>query len=104
MKLGASFRGRSGFALPPARSPWHRAALHFRGDIAAVSSQCFTNPLLGPLMLNLLEQGFTPQQTIEVLRIKDEHFEYRQIGIVTPSGEIAVHSGQHGKPYRARYR
>jgi uncharacterized Ntn-hydrolase superfamily protein len=72
---------------------------YFRGDLAAVSSQCFTNPLLGPLMLTLLEQGYTAQQTIAALRIKDAHFEWRQIGIVTLSGDIAVHSGQHGKPY-----
>jgi uncharacterized Ntn-hydrolase superfamily protein len=72
---------------------------YFRGDIAAVSSQCFTNPLLGPLMLDLLEQGYTAKQTIEALRIRDDHFEWRQIGIVTLAGDVAVHSGQHGKPY-----
>ena len=58
---------------------------YFEGDLAAVSTQCFTNPTLGPLMLTLLRNGYTAQQTIDALRVKDDHFEYRQIGIVTVS-------------------
>jgi uncharacterized Ntn-hydrolase superfamily protein len=72
---------------------------YFEGDLAAVSTQCFTNPTLGPIMLGLLRAGYTPKQTIEALRVKDEHFEWRQIGIVTLAGETAVHSGENGKPF-----
>ncbi len=67
------------------------------GGLAAVSTQSFTNPLLGPMIFDLLREGKSPAQVIEVLRAHDKWFEFRQIGIVTQAGEVAVHSGVRGK-------
>lgn len=69
------------------------------GNVGVVSTQSFTNPVHGPLLLDLLRHGYTAQQAIEAVRVKDEFFDWRQIGIVTPTGEIAVHSGHKGKDY-----
>lgn len=72
---------------------------HIQGGVGAISSQCHSNPRLGQIGLCLLRNGVAPADAIEVLRASDENFEYRQVGIVTPDGALAVHSGRHGKAY-----
>ena len=72
---------------------------HIIGGLAAVSSQCHTNPRLGILALDLIKHGFSPEQAIGAISQLDQWFEYRQIGIVTQMGGVAVHSGKYGKPY-----
>lgn len=66
------------------------------GGLAVLSTQSFTNPHLAPVALALLRHGYSPQQTLDALRLKDEWFEYRQVGIVAQNGEVAVHSGGNG--------
>jgi len=72
---------------------------YIEGGLGAVSTQSFTNPVLGPILLDLLRHGYTAQQAIDAVRVRDEFFEWRQIGIVTRTGDVAVHSGQKGKDY-----
>src|SRR5689334_14202504 len=72
---------------------------HVRGDLAAVSTQSFTNPHLAPIIFDLLRNGYAPSEVIEALRVKDKWFEYRQIGIVNLAGQVAVHSGKSGKDW-----
>lgn len=72
---------------------------HVRPGVAAMSSQCHTNPKLGVIGLDLLANGVVPQKVLSALKDYDEYFEYRQIGIVTVTGALAVHSGKYGKDY-----
>lgn len=72
---------------------------YIEGGVAAVSTQSFTNPVLGPILLDLLRHDFTAQQAIDAVKVHDEFFEWRQIGIVTRTGDVAVHSGASGKDY-----
>jgi uncharacterized Ntn-hydrolase superfamily protein len=70
-----------------------------RGGVAAISSQCHSNPRLGVMGLDLAQNGLTPEQILTTLRAYDPYFEYRQVGIVTIDGAVAVHSGAKGKDF-----
>lgn len=72
---------------------------HLRPGVGAISSQCHSNPRLGMLGLDMLSNGVHPEQILEMLRSYDRHFDYRQVGIVSVTGEVAVHSGANGKAY-----
>ena len=48
---------------------------------------------MGPLALELLEAGASPVDALEKLAADDEHFDYRQIGIVDRDGRAAARSG-----------
>ncbi len=84
-----------------ATGPWGVASRcpHVRGGVAAISSQCHSNPKLGRIGLDLAQNGMTPAEILTALRNYDPHFEYRQVGIVTNAGEVGVHSGANGKDY-----
>ena len=47
------------------------------------------------LAMNLLAQGFTPQQALRVLAENDAHYDYRQIAIVDREGAAVAHTGTH---------
>ncbi len=72
---------------------------YLRGGVAAISSQCHTNPRLGVVGLALAAAGLAPDAILETLRASDPHFAYRQVGIVDAAGRVAVHSGAFGKDY-----
>lgn len=72
---------------------------YVEGGVAALSTQSFTNPVLGPILLDMLRHGFSARQAIDAVKSYDEHFDWRQIGIVTRTGDVAVHSGMRGKEY-----
>ena len=50
------------------------------GSLAAVSSQCYTNPKLGLLALDLLRSNLSPELVLKHLELHDEWYEWRQIG------------------------
>lgn len=70
-----------------------------RANVGAVSTQAYTDPGLGPLAIELLTQGHSPQKVIKELSETDDHFEWRQIGIVDRHGRTAVHTGSQCKPH-----
>jgi len=70
-----------------------------RSNVGAVSSQAYTDPGLGPLAIELLTLGYSPEKVIHELSESDEHFAYRQIGIVDRHGRTAVHTGSECKTH-----
>lgn len=46
-----------------------------------------------PLANQLLAQGFGPHSVLDALVRDDQYAEHRQIGVMSRSGEVAVHSG-----------
>ena len=70
-----------------------------RTDVAALSTQAYASPQLGPLAFELLEEGRSPAQALEVLAKSDEHFGYRQIGIVDRDGAAAAHTGPNTRTW-----
>lgn len=56
--------------------PWCQAG------VGAVATQAFGQPAYGPRGLALLQEGYSPDQVLEILLLNDEQSEQRQIGIV----------------------
>lgn len=67
--------------------------LFVKANVAAVGTQAYTDPALGPLALSLLEKGFTPERVVEEMRSNDEWPEHRQHGIVDRNGRSAAYTG-----------
>ena len=70
-----------------------------RTAIAAVSSQAYANPDLGPLALRLLGLGYSGAKTLAELAGQDPHFAYRQVGIVDRAGQAVAHTGADTRPW-----
>jgi uncharacterized Ntn-hydrolase superfamily protein len=69
------------------RCPW------VRSGVGAAVTQNITDPSLGNLMLNYLEQGLDVQQSVDKV-IKDRQFiEYRQLAIIDNKGNSAGYTG-----------
>lgn len=64
-----------------------------RAGVGAVASQNVTDPSLGPLALDLMQQGLSaPEAVAEVVR-RGRFIEYRQVLAVDAQGRTAIHSG-----------
>ena len=70
-----------------------------RANIGAVSTQAYTDPGLGPLAIELLALGYSPEKVMRELEKSDAHFAWRQIGIVDKTGRSAVHTGAECKKH-----
>jgi uncharacterized Ntn-hydrolase superfamily protein len=64
-----------------------------RAKVGAVASQNVTDPSLGPLTLDLLEQGKSAPEAIAEVQAQGRFIEYRQVLAVDKSGQTAIHSG-----------
>jgi len=65
-----------------------------RAGIGAVASQNVTDPTLGPLTLDLLEQGKTAIEAMAEVRKRGKFIDYRQVLAVDKHGQAAIHSGR----------
>lgn len=70
-----------------ARCPW------LRPGIGAVSSQNITLPALGPLTLDLLEQGMAPGDALAAALEQHGHSPYRQVLAIDHTGRTVCFSG-----------
>ena len=68
-----------------------------RANVGAVSSQATTDPGLGPLAIELLSLGHSPDKVLADLAASDPDFSWRQVGIVDRHGRAAVHTGTDNK-------
>jgi len=64
-----------------------------RAGVGAVASQNVTDPSLGPLTLDLMEQGLSAPRAIDAMKTQSKFIEYRQVLAVDTSGNTAIHSG-----------
>ena len=67
--------------------PWARAG------VGAIATQSLANVRYGPVGLDLLQLGTTPEAAIQVMTSADPHRDRRQIGIVSAKGEAAAFTG-----------
>src|SRR5260370_1185354 len=74
------------FQVGPA-VPWALAGM------GAVATQSRVNVSYGPLGLELLQAGLTPQQALKALTAGDPLAEVRQCAIVDATGGVAAHTG-----------
>lgn len=61
--------------------------------VGAVATQSLVNTSFGPRGLDLLEEGYTPREALDILLENDEGRAYRQVAIIDTRGRVAVHTG-----------
>ncbi|NVK16218.1 MAG: DUF1028 domain-containing protein [Rhodobacteraceae bacterium] len=64
-----------------------------RAGVGAVASQNVTDPSLGPLALDLMEQGMSAAEAVAEVQRRGRFIEYRQVLAVDKRGGTAIHSG-----------
>ena len=62
--------------------------------VGVVATQSYTEPSYGPLGLDLLRAGKTPEEALAELVAADAEREYRQVAILDGNGRVAVHVGE----------
>jgi len=67
--------------------PWARAGA------GAVATQSYANTSYGPKALELMEQGMSAQETLEILLADDPEKEMRQVGMIDAKGNAATFTG-----------
>lgn len=85
--------GMFGLAISSSSPAVAARCSHARAGVGAVATQNVTDPALGPLGLDLLEQGLNAQDTVAALCRKGKFIEYRQVLVVDRQGRTAIHSG-----------
>lgn len=66
--------------------------------IGVVTSQASTNPAIAEEIMELIEDGNPPVEAFMEALANDEHPEFRQVALFTPTGEPLIHSGANIKP------
>ena len=66
---------------------------HVRAGVGAVSTQNVTDPNLGPLLLDALEQGLDPESALIRITRDRPHIQWRQLTIVDSRGRTAAFTG-----------
>lgn len=64
-----------------------------RARVGAVASQNVTDPSLGPLALDLMEEGLSAPDAVAEVKRRGQYMDYRQILAVDAQGVTAIHSG-----------
>ena len=79
----------SGSVAVGSRVPWAKYA------VGGVVTQAYTNPALGPLVLELLEKGHGVRRALEKALEIDKNAELRQVAVMNYNGNIEVHNGSN---------
>ncbi len=69
--------------------PWAEA------EVGCVVTQSFVNVSYGPDGLKMLREGLQPEVVVEKLTRRDEAREYRQLGVLDSTGNIAAFTGRN---------
>ena len=88
-----SSSGMFGIAISSSSPAVAARCSYARAGVGAVASQNVTDPTLGPLTLDLLEQGQTAVEAIAEVRRRGKCIDYRQVLAVDKLGKTAIHSG-----------
>ncbi len=85
--------GMFGLAISSSSPAVAARCSYARAGVGAVASQNITDPTLGPLALDLMEDGLSaPDAVAEVVK-RGTFIEYRQVLVVDRTGQTAIHSG-----------
>lgn len=86
--------GAVGLAVSTAAAAVGKRVPHLRTGVGLVATQGKTNVFYGTMGLKLLEIGFSPRETLDILTRQDDNRAYRQVLISDLSGNWAVHTGE----------
>lgn len=71
---------------------------HAEAGVGAVLTQHMTDPRLGPLGLEMLRLGYTPDEVIAGLSGVTPRADWRQLGVIDAQGRTATWTGASNKP------
>jgi uncharacterized Ntn-hydrolase superfamily protein len=63
--------------------------------VGVVATQSFVNVSFGVRGLELLKEGKSPQQALDILLSDDENADVRQVAIIDTKGRVAAHTGKN---------
>jgi uncharacterized Ntn-hydrolase superfamily protein len=63
--------------------------------VGAVATQSFVNVSFGKRGLEILKDGKSPQEALDILLSDDESKEVRQVAIIDTKGRVAAHTGEN---------
>jgi len=66
--------------------------------VGAVATQSLVNKSFGPRALDMLKEGYSPQQAMDSLIAKDEGRAFRQVAIIDTKGRVATYTGDNCIP------
>jgi uncharacterized Ntn-hydrolase superfamily protein len=69
------------------------------GKVGAIATQALVNPYYGIDGLQLLREGRSPGDVLEMLKSNDVGEAHRQVQIVDACGKVAVHTGKYCLPW-----
>ena len=85
--------GMFGVAIASSSPAVAARCAYARAGVGAVASQNVTDPTLGPLALDLMEQGANAGAAMAEVKRRGRFIEYRQVLAVDKDGSTAIHSG-----------
>lgn len=85
--------GMFGLAIASSSPAVSARCSYARAGVGAVASQNVTDPRLGPLALDLMQQGKSAKAAVEEVRRQGAFIEFRQVLAVDVTGETAIYSG-----------
>ncbi len=85
--------GMFGIAISSSSPAVAARCAYARAGVGAVASQNVTDPTLGPLALDLMEQGASAAEAVAEVKTRGRFIEYRQVIAIDPAGRTAIHSG-----------
>ena len=68
-------------------------------DSSVLTSQAAANPKIGETIITLIRNDCKPVEAMEQAIRHDPYHEYRQIALLTSTGETSVHSGSRTRPF-----
>jgi uncharacterized Ntn-hydrolase superfamily protein len=85
--------GMFGIAISSSSPAVAARCVFTRAGVGAVASQNVTDPSLGPLALDLMQQGCSATQAVAKVRDQGRFIDYRQVLAIDAKGNTALHSG-----------
>jgi uncharacterized Ntn-hydrolase superfamily protein len=85
--------GMFGMAISSSSPAVAARCAYARAGVGAVASQNVTDPALGPKTLDLMAQGMSARDAVDVVAGEAAFIEYRQILAIDSAGRTAIHSG-----------
>jgi len=85
--------GMFGLAISSSSPAVAARCSHARAGVGAVASQNVTDPALGPMALDLMQEGMNAQDAIAEVQARGKFMDYRQVLAVDGTGGTAIHSG-----------
>lgn len=85
--------GMFGLAISSSSPAVAARCSYARAGVGAVASQNVTDPMLGPMALDLMASGLTAVEAVEEVVRRGRYIEYRQVLAVDRAGGTAIHSG-----------